>query len=430
MTALRHARRVSLLALAAGLCGVSPLLAGPLRFVVTSDKLDAIYAVGEPITLTAHLVQDGKPVVGRPLTWVCKGDDGQETKGEAVSADEPLAVKSSLNKPGFVRLTVTLLGDDGKPFRDAGNKNETVVGEAGAGANPAEILPAPEPADFDAFWRAQLEKLAGVPVKATLAPASSKNDKVEVFDAKVDCVGDKPVSGYLAKPKGAAAKSLRAVVSFHGYGVRSAAIKEAADAIYFDVNAHGIDNGQPPEFYKALSDGPLKQYGFKGNESPEQSYFLNMLLRAKRAVDYVKSLPEWDGKNIEVTGGSQGGFQALAVAGLDADVTFVMASKPWMCDVGGVGLGRMTGWRPAMTPALAYFDPAYHVARIKTAHVLIDAGLGDYVCPPSTVTAVFNRVASADKQIVYIQGANHGTNPPGSRTAFSEYGKTRKASMR
>ena len=48
----------------------------------------------------------------------------------------------------------------------------------------------------------------------------------------------------------------------------------------------------------------------------ETSYFRGMILRLIRALQYTKSLPEWDGKNLEVSGKSQGGAFAILGAGI------------------------------------------------------------------------------------------------------------------
>ena len=41
-----------------------------------------------------------------------------------------------------------------------------------------------------------------------------------------------------------------------------------------------------------------------------------------RAVEYLSERPDWDGRTIVVTGGSQGGLQALVAAGLDGHPYF------------------------------------------------------------------------------------------------------------
>jgi cephalosporin-C deacetylase len=46
-----------------------------------------------------------------------------------------------------------------------------------------------------------------------------------------------------------------------------------------------------------------------------------------RAIDVLTEQPEWDGRTVAVFGISQGGFQAIAAAGLDPRVTFFAAGE-------------------------------------------------------------------------------------------------------
>lgn len=396
--------------------------AGNLSVTGTTDKPDAMYQPGEKMEFRIQLLEDGKPVAGKKLSWVRTGDDQKTAKGVLVSKTEPVIVTTSTDKPGFVRLIVTALDDNGKPCKN--EKKQDVAFNGGAGVEPGKLQGTPEPKDFDAFWDGQKKELAKVPLKFTLSPAAVKNPKLEGFDVRVDCAGGKPVSGYLARPKGAAPKSLPALVSFHGYGVSGADMPETSafrGMLAFDINAHGIDNGKDKAYYDNLKNGELKGYGFSGNDKAETCYFRGMLLRVMRALEFVKAQPEWDGKNLIVLGGSQGGFQALAAAGLDPQVTFCVAGKPWLCDLGGVKQGRLGGWRPGYTEFLNYIDPANHAKRIKCP-VSTDIGLGDYVCPPSGVSVMVNNIKGT-KTMVYVQGATHGYAPPKSTSCWQEYGR-------
>ena len=138
-----------------------------------------------------------------------------------------------------------------------------------------------------------------------------------------------------------------------------------------------------------------------------------MTLRVLRALEFIKAQPEWDGRTLVVVGGSQGAFQALLAAALDPDVSQCVAAKPWLCDLGGVTLGRLKGWRPDHTPALDYFDPVHHARRIR-CETLLSIGLGDYVCPPSGVAVLFNNIpADVPKRLEYRPGETHSHTPPG-----------------
>ena len=133
-----------------------------------------------------------------------------------------------------------------------------------------------------------------------------------------------------------------------------------------------------------------------------------------RGIEYVKSRPEWDGRNLEVTGGSQGSLQAMWGAALVPGVTEAKISIPWLCDVGGTEEGRNRGeWYPKWAPGLDYFDQV-NIARLvpKTCRVNISrVGLGDYTAPPCGVAMMFNNLA-CPKRVVWVQGSTHGYVPP------------------
>lgn len=400
-------------------CMSSSLLAGTFSFSGKSDRDEAIYKPGETMTFQVQLLEDGKPVAGKKLRWTRRGDDQKNEKGEGVSsATEPLTITTSLSTPGFVHIVVEAIGDDGKLINN--DKNNPIRFEGGAGAEIEKLASIPEPADFDAFWTKQKARLKDVPIKADLKEVSGKKDGFVVYDIKVDCAGGKPVSGYLVIPKDAKPKSLPAQLLYQGYSVSGAGINAVPGKIALTINAHGIENGREKEYYSALGQSELKGYAFNKteNENPETAYFNGMVLRVLRSLEYIKTRPEWDGKQLDVSGGSQGGLQSLWAAGLDSDVTACNVGKPWCCDLGGVTLNRVKGWRPDWTPALGYYDAVNFAKRIKCP-VQIRAGLGDYVCPPSGIVALYNNI-SAPKKITYIQGSTHGIDPKGAQTFVKE----------
>jgi cephalosporin-C deacetylase-like acetyl esterase len=402
--------------------------AGDLLLLGKIDKPTPFYAPGEKMIFEIRLEKDGQPVPGTRLSWTRTGDDGLTEKGEATSAaDKPLVVTTSTAKPGFVRILVNAIGPDGQTLVNDSKKK--VVFDGGAGVQPEKLKNIPEPADFDTYWTAQKTALAKVPLKVLeQKPVPETHPGVETFDMKIACAGaiaagdttPKPVSGYFSKTKNAALKSAAAQVSFNGYGIGSAGREDtrvaqsAKPLLVFNINVHGIENGQPADYYANLGKTTLKGYAFNKQENtkPETAYFNGVVLRVLRSLEFIKSRPEWDGKTLIVSGGSQGGFQALLAAGLDPDVTRCSAWKPWVCDLGGVTLGRLKGWRPDYTRALDYFDPVNHARRIRCETTIV-SGLGDYVCPPSGVTVLYNNIPdSVSKRIEYQQGATHGDTPP------------------
>lgn len=387
--------------------------AGVFTVEVKTDRPAVGYAVGEPVTFTVKLLEDGRLAPGHTLRWVREGDDRKTERGEAAS-DTPLVLLTTLDRPGFARLKIDVLDATGEPLKNGDRKVERT---AGAAAGLADFPLAPEPADFDAFWTRQKERLAATPVRELeRCPVDSKTRGVVTHDIKVDSPGGKPVSAYLSLPENAQPGSLPARIVFFGYGVYPIATNAGAarDRIVLSVNAHGMLNGQSREYYQELSKGELSNYIFngRGNDDPESTYLNGMMLRALRAVEYIKTLPEWNGRDIETSGHSQGGLQAIVVAAHDPAVTLCTANQPWLCDIGGAAMGHLRGgWTVKPTPALLYYDPAYHVRRYE-GELRLMAGLGDYVCPPSGIASVYNQAPGA-KRIVYTQGAGHVPNARG-----------------
>lgn len=153
-----------------------------------------------------------------------------------------------------------------------------------------------------------------------------------------------------------------------------------------------------------------------------ESYFKGMFLRVMRALDYVKTRPEWDGKTLIVWGGSQGGGQAIAAAALDPQVTLCVANVPAIGDHGGRLAGRLPGWpklfnkkeltdddRKGIAES-AYFDHNYLVKRIK-CETFMGTGFIDKVCPPTSVFAAYNNLPDTVKK--HIQTTpDKGHNAP------------------
>lgn len=413
---------LSLVLAALAFPGLSPAIgqqpATKLSLKVVTDRPDAIYKVGDKVSYSVTLLKEGQPVAGAELKYTLS-KDGYVTLEESklTSGDTAATVTGTLEEPGFLRLQVSYKPADGP----------VVSGVGGAAFDPLDIKPSlPVPDDFDAFWSEQKRLLAAVPMNPRLTAVDSPLADVECFDAQIDCLGGKPVSGYYVRPKGAAPKSLPAELFVHGAGVRSSSLNPGEarrGRLAMDINAHGIPNGKPTAFYEALAAGELKNYRYDGRESRDTCYFRGMFLRLMRAMDFLCAQPEWDGKTLIVRGGSQGGGQALAAAGLDPRVSAFYAGVPAICDHSGNVVNRVAGWPklvplgadkkpdPAILQVARYFDGMNFATRTK-ADAILTVGFIDNVCPPTTGYATYNNITSR-KQIVTGPLASHEGPPAG-----------------
>ena len=376
-----------------------------------TDHENAIYKPGEPMHFYFRVL-DGKKSVSGKVRVVIGADDGRkQTYDTAVSEKEPLHIATSLAVPGFVMIRVQLLDREGKVVsrKNPNGAMRVIQWGLAAGVEPEKLVQGkPEPADFDAFWEKQKKELAAVPLKVLEKKLVRSTAEYDVYDMKISCVGDRPVSGYLTMPKNAKPKSLSLDLRFDGYSVQGATMIPSRHSITFFVNPHGIENGRERAYYDALRRGELAGYGFRNNENkkPETVYFRNMLLRNYRAAEYLKQLPEWNGKDFYISGGSQGAFQAVAACGLIRDVTKCNLGVPWFCDLGGIEKRRVRGWRPDWQDGLGYYDTVNFAKRIKCP-VNIDAGLSDWVCPPSGVWVLYNNLKVPVKTMTMRQGYDH-----------------------
>src|ERR1022692_3324507 len=272
-------------------------------------------------------------------------------------------------------------------FRGGNTGRNNGLYAVGAAVAPLKIgLSTPRPADFDAFWDAKLAAQAKVPINPVLTPVQTDVPGVEMSMFVLDALGSK-AHGYLAKP--AKEGKFPAVVQLQYAGVyalNAGAVAQRAAEGWLMINVDSHDklpsdpSGDIPRAYQAV-----------GNTDRENSYFLNMYLRDSRALDYLLTRPDWDGKTIVLTGGSMGGQQSLVLAGLRPEkITAALVCVPAGADTNGDLHGRKAGdpgWPPdtpaAMKTAL-YFDTVNFAPRIK-APVLAGMGFIDTTSPPAGV---------------------------------------------
>jgi len=379
---------------------------------VTTDRADALYHVNDQVTFIVLLTNTDRKVSAGEVSYVLTNDGEEEIGRGTLSLSSGSAnVTGTLDRPGFLRCTAQFVQPDGK----------VVSALAGAGIDPLDIKPSmPVPDDFDAFWNGKKAELAGIPMNERLTPVDSPTEGVECFDLQLDCLGGAPVSGYFARPKGASAKSLPALLTVHGAGVASSnkPVDHATKGMLaLDINAHGIPNGQPKAFYEALAEGRLKGYRYQDRENRETYYFLGMYLRLIRAMDFLTAQPEWDGRELIVSGSSQGGGQSIVAAGLDSRVTAFAANAPAMCE----HTGRVNGWPrlvprdasgtpdPAILETSRYFD-AMNFATRTMADAVVTVGFIDDTCRPTSIYAAYNNLPGK-KRIVNDPRMTHQVLP-------------------
>jgi len=395
-----------------------PLLAVAAEFSLVGTTQDGrlFYQPGESAVFVIRMTGLDADAAEKPAQWKwqIKRDNEPTLNGtETFDKDKPLVLNVTLDHPGFAHIQAVPLHANGNEWPIAAPQH---IFNGGVGFQPEKCNSNPTPKDFDEYWKRQKQRLMEIPLEPQITEVPSSISGSICYAVAIPCAGPAPVTGYLVVPQNATQASLPAVAVFHGYGFSRHTPPKKVDfqnAITFNINAHGMKLDMSDAEYEQLKQ-KLQNYAFsqEENANPDTAYFNGMALRVMRALEFLKKHPYWNGKDLIVTGGSQGGLQSIWAASLDIQVSSCLILIPWCCDLGGIEHGRYSAtWRIPYTPALDYFDPAIHARRIRASVEITRAAMGDTVCPPSGVAAFFNNL-QCPARIHWVQGSDHGYVPP------------------
>ena len=228
----------------------------------------------------------------------------------------------------------------------------------------------------------------------------------------LDALGSQ-THGYIAKP--AREGKFPALIQLQYAGVyalnaHGAAQRAAEGWLLINVDSHDKLPSDP-------SGNIPRNYQTIGNTDREKSYFLNMYLRDSRALDYLLTRPDWDGKTIVLTGGSMGGQQSLVLAGLRPEkITAVLVCVPAGADTNGDLHGRKAGYpnwpsdNPDAMKTALYFDTVNFASRIK-APVMAGMGFIDTISPPAGVWTALNQIPGPKEPLPMIESEHDNLTP-------------------
>lgn len=324
-------------------------------------------------------------------------------------------IETSLDHPGMLYLRLSFIGapDPAGPVTPQELDKMTV----GAAVAPEQIKPpSPKPADFDSFWAGKLAALKQTPINPRLEPTASEREGVELSTVTLDSLNSQ-VHGYLATPKSGGKHPALVIYQYAGvYALQKSTVTDRAAEgwLAFNVDSHDM----PPDQATAPRD-----YAGIGNSSRETSYFLNMYLRDTRALDYIQSRPDWDGKTIVIWGMSMGGQQSFATAGLNPDrVTAMIVNVPAGADFSADLHGSKRGYPnwtledPQVVETARYFDAMNFAPAIK-AKTSVAFGFIDTTSPPYGILAAFNQI-QAPKEAVPMAQSDHNHITPQQEGAY------------
>ncbi|MBP5257604.1 MAG: acetylxylan esterase [Prevotella sp.] len=377
---------------------------------VEPDHADWNYRVGETATFTVEVRRSGTLLPNVVVSYEAGPDMYPDVKKDNVTLkDGTLSLKGKLSKPGFYRVKVRAR-IEGKDYDATCN----------VGYDPDKLQPYTQcPADFDAFWKKALSEARQYDLdpQIQLMPERCTKD-VDVYH--VSFVNQRPgnrIYGILCKPKKAG--SYPALLRVPGAGVRQYfgdVYTASQGAITLEIGIHGIPVNLDQSTYDRMLDGCLNGYWEVNLDEPEKNFYRRVVVGAVRSVDFIASLPEWNGKTVGVTGSSQGGFLSLATAALDSRITFYAPVHDAMCDYEAALHKSACGWphyfynveKPdtKKVEGARYYDGVNFAKRIKNAKGWFSFGYNDDVVPPGSSYATYNAVPGP-KQLSLYQQTGH-----------------------
>lgn len=388
-----------------------------IKVSVAADHANWNYHVGEKVNFTVHITKNGSPVLNASVRYEVGPEKQEPFQKKTVIASTGLINidGGTLTKAGFLRC-IAIAEVNGKEYRSL----------ATVGFAPENIQPTVgNPADFDAFWQTAKEELAKVPMdaKMTLMPERC-TEKTNVYHVNLQNyrVGAR-LYGILSVPKKEG--KYPALLQVPGAGVRpyggDIATAEKG-VITFQIGIHGVPVDMNPTVYTDLGAGSLSGYWNYNMDDRDRFYYKRVYLGCVRANDFLTSLPQYDGINLAVVGGSQGGALSIITAALDARVKSLGVFYPALSDVTGYLFDRAGGWphyfdksnrawneKKDKIVTLSYYDVVNFARRVKVPGYY-SWGFNDETCPPTSMFAAYN-VISASKELYLALDTGHWTYP-------------------
>ena len=387
---------------------------------VTPAHKDWTYKLGENTDFVVRILKNGHPLSDIKIRY----EIGMErmpasTKEEKILKSGHAILKGgTLKRPGFLRCHVWVEYQD-----------RAYDGWGTAGYEPEKIEPTVKmPVDFDEFWNTAKKELSELPIDAivTLKPELCTAD-INVYHVNLQNIklplswrGNSRFYGMLSVPKKPGKYPV--ILGVPGAGVRAYGRDDRAakGVIVFNVGIHGIPVDLNSNVYKSLATSSLAGYERYNLRDKDLYYYKRVYMGCVRAIDFIYTLPEFDGENLAVVGGSQGGALSIVTAGLDSRVKYLAAFFPALSDMTGYLEGRAGGWphmyqnydknkNPNWINTTPYFDVVNFAKKLKIPG-WYTWGFNDNICPPTSMYAAYNSIAAPKELHKFLEIA-HWTYP-------------------
>lgn len=391
---------------------LSQPVTGLIKVIVSPDHKDWVYKINEEAKFSVQVLKFGNLVDNVTINYETGPEMLPDVKKEGVVLKTgKTEFTGTMKVPGFYRVRVWAVVE-GKRYE----------GLATAAFEPEKIQPTiKDPADFDKFWSnaiAEARKIKLDP-RITLMPERCTSDANVYQISFQNEVNGSRIYGMLAMPKKPG--KYPAILKVPGAGVRAYAGDSRTaglGVISLEIGIHGIPVTLDNQVYDNLNYGALSSYQNIRLNDRDAFYYKRVYIGCVKAIDFIFTLPEFNGVDVAVTGGSQGGALTIVTAGLDKRVKYAAAIYPALSDNTGYLSKRAGGWphyfrdnqpKPGELETIGYYD-VVNFARRVTIPGFYTWGYNDTTCPPTSMYSAFN-IITAPKELHIYQETGHWTFP-------------------
>ena len=416
--------------------------------VATPNHADSYYRLGQTATLRVVAREGGVPIEGTKLYYKVGPEMMTPVAVDSTTFIDGQAqiIMGTLQQPGFLACQYEFKASDGKTYRDLVKV-----------AYEPELIRSftPMPRDFETFWQKALKEARKVDLEPQYFDVpDATNDKFVTRLVRLHVGKNKWIYGMLTIP--VTQKKLPVVLCPPGAGSTKVFPSDdygREDMIYMKIEIHDNDPRLPDDEYNVMRQKKCDGYMRRGMESRDTYYYKDVYVGCARAVDFLCSLTEWDGRNVIVTGGSQGGALTIVTAALNEKVTLCAPFYPALCDLTGFLHGRAGGWpkffgescvpgperlttfykdgrvsipEEQAVATLQYFD-VVNFARLLQVPTFMSWGYSDDTCSPTSVWAAWNEI-KAPKHCDITPSSGHWRFPSSQQKCL-EWMKERIATL-
>lgn len=286
----------------------------------------------------------------------------------------------------------------------------------------------PKPADFDVYWSDAMAEMHTVDAKTELIPAGFKTPFADCFEYYFTGVGDARIHGRMVRPK--ESENTPLALHFHGLGqqVPEWCAYLGLVAAGFTVVAMDCRGQRGLSEETGRRSGSTQENSFFTRgliDGAKNLYYRNVYLDCAQIAELAMNFDWIDRSKVGVWGGSQGGGLTLVCAGLVKGLNRIAPVFPYLCDYRRVwemdlavnAYQDIKNWLRIYDPrhehideffeTLGYIDAQFFAEKI-TAKVMMQTGLMDTICPPSTQFAAYNRITAPKEHLIYPDYSHEG----------------------